>query len=145
MKVHRYSPGEVHVMRLDTGDDLVPRLTRYATDNGITAAWFSYLGAVQQASLRYFDQQALEYRDFEIERPLEILSGVGNVSMLDGAPFVHTHAAFGDADGRAYGGHVNQGTIAFLIEVRLECFEGDPPVRMADETTGLMIWGPDEG
>jgi len=145
MKVHRYEPGEVHLMRLDTGDDLVERLTRYAVDKNITAAWFSYLGAVQRASLRYFDQDALEYSDFTIDHPLEVLSGVGNVSMLDGSPFVHTHAAFGDADGRAYGGHVNQGTIAFLIELRLEQFHGDPPVRLADETTGLKIWGPDEG
>ncbi|HLA66542.1 MAG TPA: PPC domain-containing DNA-binding protein [Acidimicrobiia bacterium] len=128
-------------MRLDTGDDILATITRYAADNGIRAAWFTYLGAVSTAAVRYYDQNDKVYRDFTIDRHLEVLSGVGNVSLLDGAPFVHTHAAFADEDGHAFGGHLNTGCIVFGLEIRLEELSGDPPVRLFDEPTGLSLWG----
>ena len=140
MKSRRFQPGPIHLLRLDRGDDIVGALTGYAADHGISAAWFTYLGAVSQASLRYFDQNALAYRDFTIDEHLEVLSGVGNVSLRDGIPFVHTHAAFGDAAGRAWGGHLNTGCVVFALEVRLQELEGDPPVRMPDPDSGLALW-----
>ena len=143
MKVHRYQPGSIHLIRADAGDDLVGFITRYAADNGIKAAWFTYLGAVRFASLRYYDQISREYRDFTIDQRLEILSGVGNVSLLHGEPFVHTHAVLADADGHAFGGHVNTGSIVWALEIRLEEFSGDPPARLFDEPTGLSLWGDD--
>jgi predicted DNA-binding protein with PD1-like motif len=141
MNIHRYEPGRVHLVSLETGDDVVPTITRYAADNEITAAWFTYLGAVRTAALRYYDQDARRYRDFTIDRHLEVLSGVGNVSLLDGQPFVHTHAAFADSVGRAFGGHLNTGCIVWALEVRLEEYSGEPPVRLYDDATGLNLWG----
>lgn len=141
MKVYRYDTASIHLMRLDTGDDILATITRYAIDHGIRAAWFTYLGAVSTASVRYYDQEQKVYRDITIDRHLEVLSGVGNVSLLDGTPFVHTHAAFADAEGRGYGGHLNNGCLVFGLEVRLEEFAGEPPIRLFDEPTGLSLWG----
>lgn len=141
MKAYRLTAGPVHLLRLTPGEDLIDTVERYAIDLGLTTAWFSYLGAVRAASLRYYDQEALVYRDFVLDEHLEILSGVGNITQLDGRPFVHTHAAFGDADGRAWGGHLNRGTTAFSIEVMIQELHGDPPVRLPDEGTGLATWG----
>lgn len=141
MNVYRYHPGTVHLIRLATGDDIVDAITRYAAEHEIGAAWFSYLGAVTTASLRYYDQEARQYRDFTIDSPLEVLSGVGNVSLLDSQPFVHTHAAFADDAGRAFGGHLNTGCIVWSLEIRLEQLFGEPPVRDFDESSGLALWG----
>jgi predicted DNA-binding protein with PD1-like motif len=140
MKSRRYRPGATHLLSLERGDDIVDTITAYATANRIQAAWFTYLGAVSRAAVRYFDQNELVYRDFVLDRHLEVLSGVGNISLRDGAPFVHTHAAFGDADGSAWGGHLNQGCLVFALEMRIEELEGDPPVRVADPVTGLSLW-----
>lgn len=137
---HRFTPGPVHILKLPVGADIVKEITAFAAGNGIDSAWVSYLGAVRRASLRYYDQDAREYRDFVIDEHLEVLSGVGNISLLDGKPFLHTHAAFGDADGKAFGGHLNEGCEAFLIEVRIEELEGDALVREFDEETGLAPW-----
>jgi predicted DNA-binding protein with PD1-like motif len=134
-------PGPIHVLRLNTGDDLLDGITSYAADAGITAAWLTYLGAVSRASLRYYDQDAREYRDFALDEHLEVLSGVGNVSMLAGAPFVHTHAAFADASGAAFGGHLNTGTTVWALEVRVQELAGAALVREPDECTGLTLWG----
>jgi predicted DNA-binding protein with PD1-like motif len=140
----RFEPGPIHLLRLERGADIVGELTDYATRHGIHAAWFTFLGAVSRAALRYYDQEAFEYRDFSVDEHLEVLSGVGNVSLRDGAPFVHTHAAFGDASGRALGGHLNAGCIVFSLEVRLEELAGEAPERLSDATTGLSLWALDD-
>jgi predicted DNA-binding protein with PD1-like motif len=103
------------------------------------------LGAVERASLRYYDQQALAYRDFTIDEPLEVVAAVGNVSLLDGEPFLHLHAALAAADGRGYGGHVHSGTVAFALEATVTVLDGEPPVRRHDAATGLTLWAPQDG
>jgi predicted DNA-binding protein with PD1-like motif len=140
VKSYRMEEGATHVFRVPRGEGLVETVTAFAAEHGIEAAWFTYLGAVNRASLRYYDQDAGEYHNFVLDQDLEILSGTGNVSLLDGAPFVHTHAAFGDREGKAWGGHVNQGTNAFIIEVRLEELSGDRLERLPDEALGLSVW-----
>ncbi len=138
---YRMEPGPIHLVRLNTGADLLDGLTAFAEENTIEAAWLTYLGAVSRASLRYYDQDDRVYRDFEIDRHLEVLSGVGNVSLLDGRPFVHTHATFADASGKAVGGHLNSGTTVWAMEIRIQQLAGEPIVREPDDCTSLSLWG----
>ncbi|MEK7252359.1 MAG: PPC domain-containing DNA-binding protein [Actinomycetota bacterium] len=143
MKSFRFEPGPIHVIRLERGEDIVDAMTAYADEHHIRTAWFTHLGAVSAASLRYYDQTKLVYRDFTVDRHLEVLSGVGNVSLLDGVPFVHTHAAFGDEDGTALGGHLNRGCTVFSLEVHLQELIGDPLERLPHAESGLKVWGGD--
>lgn len=136
-----FEPGPIHLLRAATGSDLVGTITDFAVSRSIEAATLTYLGAVRRASLRYYDQDAKEYRDFVDDRHLEVLAGVGNVSLLDGVPFVHTHAVFGDDAGRAFGGHVNVGCEVFALEVTVRELRGEAPVRLFDDVTGLTLWG----
>ena len=138
---YEFEQGPVHLVRLATGDDVLEGITEYATRNGIRAASVTFLGAVSRAALRYYDQEDKAYRDFEIDEHLEVVAGVGNVSILDGAPFVHIHCALADSAGRAFGGHVNVGTTVFALEVAITELIGDPPVREPDDCTGLTLWG----
>ena len=140
-----YRPGPVHLLSVPTGEDLLGYLEAFVEDHSITTAWISYLGAVQTAALRYYDQNEQEYCDFHIHQHLEVVSGTGNVSELDGRPFIHTHAVLADSTGRAFGGHINHGCEVWALEVKIEEYDGEPPVRLFDETTGLSLWGPDSG
>jgi uncharacterized protein len=145
MITHEFQRGTVHLLRLPTGSDIVTEITRFAVERGIEAAWIGFLGAVRRAALRYYDQNDLMYRDFTIHRHLEVLSGVGNISRFEGRPFLHAHAVFGDAEGRAFGGHLGTGCEVFALEVRLEELYGAAPERAFDETTGLTLWQPPQG
>ena len=132
--------GAVHLFRIPTGADLYEGISDYVAKREIEKASLTFLGALRRASLRYFDQETKEYRDFVIDRHLEILSGVGNISLLEGKPFLHAHASLGDEEGRAFGGHVNVGTEVFVTEVTLWELTGEAPVRTFDETCGLALW-----
>ena len=137
---YSFQSGPVHLLRLGTGDDLLGSLEQYVTAERIHAGWLTFLGAVKAASLRYYDQNEREYCDFHIHQRLEVLSGVGNVSLLDGEPFIHAHAVFGDDRGRAFGGHVNHGCEVWALEVKIEELVGEAPIRSLDDVTGLSLW-----
>ena len=142
MIVHSLTAGPVHLVRLERGDDVYDTLTGFVRDRGIRAATVTALGAVERAALRYYDQTERRYQDFVIDRPLEVVAAVGNVSLLDDAPFLHLHASLTDEAGHGHGGHVNTGTVAFALEATIVELDGSPPVRQFDPATGLTLWGP---
>ncbi len=143
MTASRFDPGPIHLLRLGPGEDLVGSITAYAKIHDIRSASVTLLGAVRSASLRYFDQHRKDYRDFRIARPLEVTSGIGNISILDDEPFLHAHATFSDEDGQTFSGHINFGTEVFHIEATIQELDGVAPVREMEELTGLMVWSMD--
>jgi predicted DNA-binding protein with PD1-like motif len=76
----------------------------------------------------------------DVDRPLEILSGIGNVSLKEGRPFVHLHLTLGDDTGRRRGGHAMPGCRIFAAEAAILKAEGPNKHRVYDEATGLFLW-----
>lgn len=131
------SPAE-YVARLETGADWRAEIEALADEVGADAGWFTALGAVQDAELMFYDQETLEYHPIELDEPLEVASCVGNVSLLDGERFAHTHAVLSRPDGETVAGHLNEATV-WAGEVHLRVFE-EPLEREHDETTDLDLW-----
>jgi hypothetical protein len=127
-----------YLLRLDHGADWREELEAFAARHGIEAAWFSGMGAVQDADVWYYDQSATEYRSVTFDEPLEVAACVGNVSLLDGEPFAHTHAVLSRESGQALAGHLDAATV-FAGEVRLEAF-AEPLTREHDDATDLDLW-----
>ena len=97
------------------------------------------IGALTEATLGFYDQEAHEYRTIEIDRPGEIAGLLGNISVRDGRPFLHAHATLTDSKGDVMGGHLTRGTV-FAAEVYLQELLGTPPVRVHDPNTDLFLW-----
>ena len=131
------SAGE-YVARLETGADWRAEIEALAEDVEADAGWFTALGAVQDAELWFYDQETCEYEPVEFDEPLEVASCVGNVSLLNGDRFAHTHAVLSDPDGTTYAGHLNEATV-WAGEVYMRVFE-EPLEREYDETTELDLW-----
>ncbi|MEW6425743.1 MAG: DUF296 domain-containing protein [Bacillota bacterium] len=127
--------------RLKKGDDLLAALTRECENAEITLGEVRALGAVSRARAGYYDQTGREYKYIEREAPQEILALVGNVSLKDGRPFVHAHIVFSDEEGRAWGGHLAEGTIVFACEfIVREYLSEERFERRFDDETGLFLW-----
>lgn len=131
---------EVLMGRLQRGDDLLEALTAVVTREGVRLGRVEALGAVEKARIGYYDQAGFAYRYLEFDHDLEILALVGNVSLRDGQPMVHAHVTLGDAEGRAFGGHLAPGTRVFACEFAVEVLEGGELHRGHDEATGLPLW-----
>lgn len=135
-----YEVRRVIVGRMSRGDDILERLGTVAREEGIVTGWIQLLGAVETARLAFYDQDEQVYRDIVLDRPCEILNGTGNISVLDGQPFVHLHLTLGDEEGRAFGGHVLPGTRVFACEYCIWALSGPELVRRPDAETGLKLW-----
>ncbi len=127
-----------YVARLETGAEWRTEIETLADDVDADAAWFTALGAVQDAELWFYDQDECEYFPIELDEPLEVASCVGNVSLLEGDRFAHTHAVLSDPDGTTYAGHLNEATV-WAGELHMRVFE-EPLERAYDETTELDLW-----
>jgi predicted DNA-binding protein with PD1-like motif len=138
MNVREVTGGREFVVRLDHGADWREELEALAADEDLAAAWFLGMGAVQDAELWYYDQDDFEYKAARFEEPLEVAACVGNISLLDGEPFAHTHATLSRRSGQALAGHLDRATV-FAGEVYVRELDTSL-VREHDEATDLDLW-----
>jgi hypothetical protein len=138
MNARELSVDREFLASLEHGADWREEIEEFAAREGIESAWFNAMGAVQDAELWYYDQGDTEYQSVTFDEPLEVAACVGNVALLDGDPFAHTHAVLSRPSGQAVAGHLNAATV-FAGEVYLRSFE-EPLAREHDETTDLDLW-----
>jgi predicted DNA-binding protein with PD1-like motif len=138
MNYREVSGDREFVAGLGHGEDWRAEIESLAADEDVDAAWFVAMGAVQDATIWFYDQSELEYREVEFDEPLEVAACVGNVSWLDGDRFAHTHAVLSRESGQTLAGHLDSATV-FAGELYMRTFE-DELRREHDEPTDLDLW-----
>jgi len=131
---------KTHIVKLEKDSDLLESLTKYAEENNIQAAEINFIGAVQNAKVLYFNQEKKKYDEHIMDQPYEVLSGIGNISLLDNKPFVHVHVVLADSTGKAFGGHLDNGAKVWLIEAFIHEVDSKNLVRKYDENICLSVW-----
>jgi predicted DNA-binding protein with PD1-like motif len=126
------------VARLEHGAEWRSELEALATELEAEAAWFTAMGAVQDAEVWFYDQDDLEYEAVHFDEPLEMAACLGNVSWLDDERFAHTHAVLSRPSGQTLAGHLNRATV-FAAEVNMRTFE-EPLTRSHHTDTDLDLW-----
>jgi hypothetical protein len=126
--------------RLPKGGDLLESLNTICADRGYTRGTVQLIGALEKAALGFYRQAEQRYVSHEVDENVEILAGLGNISIKDGKPFVHLHLTLGREDGTCLGGHAMPGCIVFACEAALLPLEGPELVRAPDQPTGLPLW-----
>lgn len=127
-----------YLARFESGADWREEIESLAREVDADAAWFWAMGAVEDAEVWYYHQDEGEYEPVSFDEHLEVAACVGNVSLLDGERFAHTHAVLSRPDGEALAGHLDSATV-FAGECHLRAFEGDL-VREHHEPTDLDLW-----
>ena len=69
-----FTTGKEVMERLPHGSDLLEAITTLARLEKIRAGSVSAIGAVQRARIGFYDQKARQYREWDIEEPMEICS-----------------------------------------------------------------------
>ena len=127
-----------YVARFETGADWREEIETLAREEAVEAGWFTALGAVQDAEVWFYDQEATEYQSVTFDEPLEVAGCVGNVSLLEDDVFAHTHAVLSRPSGQAVAGHLDAATV-WAGECHLRAF-ADPLERTHDPVTDLDLW-----
>lgn len=124
---------------LEEGQGVLECLERVARREKIEAAAFNLIGTLKNAKLKYFDQTEHVYRTISMDKPLEIISCMGNVSIKEnGETVIHAHAALADSKGKAYGGHLDRGSrVGAVVEAMILEFRGMKLKRVLNPKTKL--------
>ncbi len=126
------------VARLTHGRDWRRQIEAFADKESINAAFFLGLGAVQDATIFFYDQDEQEYYPVEFDEPFEVTTALGNISHLNGERFAHTHVTLSREDGTVVGGHLESAT-TFAGELYVRTFDTHLD-RSHDPTTDLDLW-----
>ena len=103
---------------LDAGDEVADELKRFATDQNLSAAAFTAIGAMSDVTTGWYDLDTKKYVPTEIREQVEVLALAGDVADgPDGKPTVHAHLVVGKRDGTAHGGHLLHGHVRPTLEV----------------------------
>jgi hypothetical protein len=144
MKVQLLNPGEPtkqYAVIFYRGDEAFSGLLEFAQKYHVTSAHFSAIGAVDGATLGWFDPQRKMYKKIPIQGQHEVIGMSGDIALYQGKPVVHTHMLVGNSDGSTQGGHV----LAAYVSPTLEVMVSVDPVTMQkrfDPDTDLTLIDP---
>ncbi len=128
-----------YLVRLDPGEEIVCSLAKVAKENHLHLAMVQGLGAIKKVVMGVYNVEKQEYKANILEGAYEILSLTGTLDTMKGEHYSHLHISVGDADGHAFGGHLNEAIISATAEIILTCLPGEVD-REKSREVGLNIW-----
>jgi predicted DNA-binding protein with PD1-like motif len=141
MQTKLLNPGSprIHAVVLESGEEVIDCLTRFAADQGLDASQLTAIGAFDRAVLGFFDFGRRDYKRIAVDEQVEVLSLLGDVAReVDGKPKVHAHVTLGREDGSTRGGHL----LSARVHPTLEVIVTESPAylrRVLDPSTGLTL------
>jgi len=112
------SASRVFEVRFSTGDEILSGLYDFVAKNHITSGAITGIGGLAPgALLGWGDPEVGGFKRVEIKDKTEIVSLIGDISLRDGAPYVHVHMVVGSADGSTKAGHLLEAHIAPVGEL----------------------------
>jgi len=104
--------------KLDPKEDLYEAIVKLVKDNEIKFGFLIALGTLERLRIGHANPDKT-FKEIVIDKPLEISTAFGRI-WVDDEPNIHIHITVGDREGRAYAGHLLEGsTVALLAEVIL--------------------------
>jgi len=128
-----------YILCLDKGDEVKQTLADFCIKNNITAAHISGIGSTDDCLLAYYDPDKKNYIDHHFSGQHEVISILGNVTMVDGQPFPHLHASISDANLKTVSGHVQRLVTYITNEIILQKFNGQIKRRRYSKDNLLLI------
>ena len=120
MQVELLSQGEgtrEYAVIFGKGDEAFSGLLDFAEKYHVTSAHFTAIGALNGATVAWFDPQRKMYKKIPIAGQVEVISMIGDIALYRGKPVVHTHMVVGRSDGTTQGGHVLDAYVSPTLEV----------------------------
>jgi predicted DNA-binding protein with PD1-like motif len=136
MKVQKFADG--YLVRLERGEEVTEALTSFLKENKIHAGTVSGLGGIADAELGFYDLPSKTYLHQTFPGNLELIHYMGNITLVDGDPFIHAHAVVSGPDYTAKSGHFFSAKVAITGEFVIR--PADYMVsRALDDFTGLKL------
>src|SRR5271166_1627334 len=145
MQVELLNPGEPvkqYAVIFYQGDEAFSGLLEFAEKYHVTSAHFTAIGALNRATLGWFDPQRKMYKKIPVDGQHEVIGMSGDIALFKGKPVVHTHMVVGGPDGTTRAGHVLSAYVSPTLEVMVTVdpvtmhkrFDPDTDLTLIDPT-----------
>lgn len=108
-----------YILKLESGEEILESLVAFIEKNRIPSGYFQVIGGVTDVELGYFDLKKNDYDRHTYDGDYELITASGNISDVEGKPFVHTHAVFSDEKFRTFSGHLFKAIVTITVEIFL--------------------------
>jgi predicted DNA-binding protein with PD1-like motif len=142
MQVELLNPGEPtkqYAVIFYQGDEAFSGLREFADKYHVTSAHFTAIGALNRATLGWFDPQRKMYKKIPINGQHEVIGMGGDIALFQGKPVVHTHMVVGSPDGTTRAGHVLDAYVSPTLEVMVTVDPIAMKKRLDPETDLTLI------
>lgn len=126
------------IIRLDSGEELITSLLEICKKLNITLGTITGIGATNNAILGLFDTQKNQYYSQDFVGDHEIAPLIGNITTMNGEPYLHLHVNLCNRKNVSFSGHVQKAIISATFEGVLDIIDGKVK-RKQDLTTGLNL------
>ena len=110
-----------YVLVFAEDDEVLSGIADFANKYNVKCAHFTAIGALKKSISAWYDVSKKAYKLNSINQQAELVSLIGNITLLNDKPVVHVHFAVGFSDGKMEGGHMIEGytfpTVELLITV----------------------------
>lgn len=95
-----------YVVSIKDKSSILEALTDFVVSQKIQAGQVTGIGAVNEATLRFFTPATKNFVDKTFKEQMEITNISGNISEVSGKPMLHLHITLGREDYSALAGHL---------------------------------------
>lgn len=113
---YRFESG-VYILSIGDQQSLTRSIHDFMEVNDIQAGSVSGIGAVKQATLRFFIPESQQYEDRTFDEQMELAALNGDIALIEGKATAHLHATFGRQDYTALAGHLLDARIRGACEL----------------------------
>ena len=130
---------EAYVVSIKDKSSILEGLTDFVKNQGIQSGQITGIGAVSEATLRFFVPSTKNYVDKTFNEQMEMSNISGNVSELNGQPLLHLHITLGRQDYTALAGHLLDARIRGAGEFIFYPLD-TKMVKVKDEEVGINFY-----
>lgn len=139
--MHSWQDENSTILVLEKGEKLVESLTHFAKLTNLNAGSIQGLGALEEVELGFYHLHQKSYQRTTLKGDWELVALNGNITLKEGLPFVHVHAALGGEDFSLKGGHLFEAVVAVTCEITIVPHTGLIE-RHAHSGIGLALCSP---
>ena len=130
---------DTYIVRIQRGEEILTQLTELCRKEKITLAAVEGIGAADRVVMGLYNVEEQVYHKTELTGEMEITSLLGNISEMNGGPYLHLHINVAGADGITRGGHLNEAVISATCEISIRCIDGHVG-RERSEEIGINLY-----
>lgn len=132
--------GSKYVVSVNNHANIADALNDFVTSEKIKVGIIVGIGAINSATLRFYNPETKQYSDKTFDEQMEISNLRGNISTKDNKPYIHMHVTLGKSDYNAIAGHLLDACVNGAAEFWIENVSTAKVSRKYDEETGLQLY-----